>query len=64
MAKSRKAKGITVSFTKGKETKGTFVYEEDIEDGEDPMIPSLYIRKSSADRFGGTMPEQLTITIE
>lgn len=65
MAKSdRKNRGIKVSFKRGKETKGTWVYEEDAEEGEEFGIPTLYIRKTAIDKLGGSFPDKLTITIE
>ncbi len=65
MAKPKRNKNkIEVSFTKGKETKGTWVYEEDAEEGEEFGIPTLYIRKTAIDSLGGSFPDKLTITIE
>lgn len=60
---AKKTKAITVSFTKSKETKGTFVYAEDADEGEE-IIPTLYVKKSASKLFGGSLPDELTITIE
>lgn len=51
-------KKVTLKFTKEKETKGTFRYSED---GDDPKVGSLYIKKSACGDLGN--PESLTVVI-
>lgn len=51
---------ITVVLKKDRETKGTWRYAEVTED-DNPVIGTLYVRKSGARRLGD--PESLTVTL-
>lgn len=55
MAKGDKAL-VTSTMKLGRETKGTHVYKDE---GDDPAIPSLYIRKSAMK----DPPNSITVTI-
>jgi hypothetical protein len=55
---AKKEKSLSISFTKEKETKGTFRYAED---GDDPAIGKLYLKKDAAEKLGN--PEDLTVTV-
>lgn len=57
----KKQSTLVVEFTKAKETKGTFVYAENEDNGE-VKIGSLYVKKAAAAELGN--PESLTVTIE
>jgi hypothetical protein len=52
---------LTVTFTKVRETKGTFVYGED-ETDEPVAVGTLYVKKAVASVLGD--PESITVTIE
>jgi hypothetical protein len=53
---------IEVILTKAKETKGTYVYEEDIGDGGKPLVlKTQYIQKWV---LGSNPPEKIKVTIE
>ena len=53
---------IEVILTKAKETKGTYVYEEDIGDGEKPpVLKTQYIQKWA---LGSNPPGKIKVTIE
>lgn len=52
---------LRASFTLMRETKNTFRYEEDVEDGEEAIIGYLYIRKSAVD---GPAPETVLVTVD
>jgi len=51
-------KKVTIKFSKEKETKGTFRYTEE---GDDPKVGSLYIKKPAAAELGN--PESITVVI-
>lgn len=55
---AKRPAGITVNFTVERETKGTFRYAED---GDDPIVGTLYLRKSACTKLGN--PERLKLTI-
>jgi hypothetical protein len=53
---------IEVILTKGKETKGTYVYEEDLgEGGKPPVLKTQYIQKWV---LGSNPPNKIKVTIE
>ena len=53
---------IVVILVKGKETKGTYVYEEDLgEGGKPPVLKSQYIQKWV---LGSNPPAKIKVTIE
>lgn len=60
MATKTKTKTLEISFTKERETKGTFVYAED-ETDDAPVVGTLYLKKHAAKKLGD--PETITITI-
>lgn len=47
-----------------KETKGTFRFEEEVGSGDNVVIGSLYIKKSTFAHLGGKSPERIQVTIE
>lgn len=51
-----KDKGVTVTLTKDRDTKGTYVYKTD---DREAAIRSLYITKSAV----GDAPDEITVTI-
>lgn len=48
----------TVTMTKTKETKGTWVYSAD---KEDAVVPTLYIKKAGVAALGN--PEEIVLTV-
>ncbi len=53
---------IVVVLVKGKETKGTYVYEEELgEGGKPPVLKSQYIQKWV---LGSNPPAKIKVTIE
>lgn len=53
---------IEVILTKAKETKGTYVYEEELDAGDKPpVLKTQYIQKWV---FGANPPEKIKVTIE
>jgi hypothetical protein len=50
---------VTLTFTKDKETKGTFRYAED---GDEPVVGTVYVRKAAAEKLGN--PEKITVSIQ
>jgi hypothetical protein len=50
---------LELTFTQDKETKGTFRYAED---GDEPIIGSVYIRKPAAEKLGN--PTAIKVTVE
>jgi hypothetical protein len=53
---------IEVILTKAKETKGTYVYEEDAGDGgKPPVLKTQYIQKWV---LGSNPPDKIKVTIE
>jgi hypothetical protein len=53
---------IEVILVKGKETKGTYVYEEPLgEGGKPPVLKTRYIQKWA---LGSNPPEKIKVTIE
>ncbi len=52
---------IEVIMTMGKETKGTFVYEEKLEAGKPPVLKTQYVQKWV---LGPEPPKQIKVTIE
>lgn len=55
---AKEAKNVELEFTQERETKGTFRYEED---GDDPAVGKLYLKKDAAKKLGN--PKSLTVTI-
>ncbi len=49
-----------IEMKRAKETKGTFVYEEEAE-GEPPVVRTLYIQKW---KLNGGAPDRIKVTIE
>lgn len=49
---------ITLTFTHRNDTKGTRRYDEQVEDGAEAVIGSLYVKKHA------NTPDTLTVTIE
>ena len=47
----------TAKFTLKKETKGTYVFQED---SENPIVGSIYVRKST---FDGQKPTLISVTV-
>jgi len=43
------AKSVTLTFTKDRETKGTFRYQED---NEEVVIGTLYVKKAAVEALG------------
>ena len=54
-------KGIVLTFTKEKDTKGTFRYQEVEGAGGETVVGSLYVKKPA---LGDEPPERLRVTIE
>jgi len=53
---------IVVQFTKDKETKGTWRFSEDVEEGrERGVVGSIYVLKSDLERLGD--PNSIVVTI-
>jgi hypothetical protein len=53
---------IQIIMTKAKETKGTYVYEEDVADaGKPPVLKTQYIQKWV---LGSNPPDKIKVTIE
>lgn len=52
---------IVIQFTKSRETKGTFVYEEDHEETDPPVVRTLYVARHAAAKLGN--PEKISVTI-
>ena len=53
---------IEVILVKGKETKGTYVYEEELgEGGKPPVLKTQYIQKWV---LGSNPPDKIRVTIE
>jgi hypothetical protein len=53
---------IEVILVKGKETKGTYVYEEELgEEGKPPVLKTQYIQKWV---FGSNPPNKIKVTLE
>jgi hypothetical protein len=53
---------IEAILTKAKETKGTYIYEEDIGDGgKPPVLKTKYIQKCV---LGPNPPDKIKVTIE
>jgi len=60
-------KGVTLQFTESKETPGTFMFMEDVKDGDKEVVGRLYIKKAAADLVGlpdGKVGRKLTVTIK
>ena len=52
--------GFTITMTRSKETKGTFVYtEDDDSEGQPPRIGTLYLKKWAANALG----EKITVNV-
>lgn len=51
----------TISFKKEKTTPGTVRYQEVPEEGQPPVVKTLYVQKWA---LGSEVPENLTVTIE
>ena len=52
---------IEVILVKGKETKGTYVYEEELGEGKPPVLKTLYIQRWV---LGSNPPARIKVTIE
>jgi hypothetical protein len=53
---------LTLSFTKERETKGTWRYAEDVQDASQrPTIGTIYVLKTVLAELGD--PDKLTVTI-
>ena len=52
---------IEVILVKGKETKGTYVYEEEPGEGKPPVLKSQYIQRWA---LGSNPPAKIKVTIE
>jgi hypothetical protein len=52
-------KPLTLKFTREKETKGTQRFAED---GDEPSVGTLYVKKAADAKLG--KPERITVTIE
>ena len=51
---------FTITMTRSKETKDTFVYtEDDDSDGQPPRIGTLYLKKRAANALG----ERITVNV-
>ena len=60
--RSKMMQKIEVILVKGKETKGTYVYEEELgEGGKPPVLKSQYIQKWV---LGSNPPAKIKVTIE
>lgn len=55
-------KEMTLSFTKEKETKNKIRFTEEVEEGVDEAIGTLYMTKSACSTLSG--PEKLTVTVK
>lgn len=53
------ANKITVKMVKAKETKGTWMYSEE---GDDPKIGTLYIKKATVAALGEPQSIELVVT--
>lgn len=51
----------TLTFTKKKETKGTWMFEEQVPNGEVEAIGTLYVKKHALQSMG--WPQTLSVTI-
>lgn len=56
-----KPKTAELMFACIRETKGTFVFQEEVAEGAEPVIGSLYVKKSFA---GETKPSGVKVSIE
>jgi hypothetical protein len=52
---------IQIVLTKAKETKGTYVYEEEVAEGKPPVLKTQYIQKWV---LGSNPPAKIKVTIE
>ena len=52
---------IEVILTLGKETKGTYVYEEETGEGKPPVLKTQYLQKWA---LGSNPPAKIKVTIE
>jgi hypothetical protein len=52
---------IEVILTLGKETKGTYVYEEEPGEGKPPVLKTQYLQKWA---LGSNPPTKIKVTIE
>lgn len=53
-------KSITASFEKQKETKGTVRFAEVPNEGQEPLIGTLYVRKPTGTELG----DKIKVTVE
>lgn len=56
-----KEEEILLVFEKERETKGTWRFEEVTRDDEEPIVRTLYVRKSTLNRIGN--PDRLSVAI-
>lgn len=59
MAKEATAVGFTITMKLDKSTKGTHVYSEE---GDDPKIPSVYIKRKAIG--GDTPPAEIEVIVK
>lgn len=52
----------TIMFTKKRETKGTWLFEETVANGDVESIGTLYVKKHALQAMG--WPQSLRITVE
>ena len=52
---------IEIVLIKAKETKGTYVYEEELGEGKPPVLKTQYLQKWA---LGGKPPAKIKVTIE
>ena len=52
----------TLTFTKKRETKGTWLFEETVPNGDIEAVGALYVKKHALQAMG--WPQTLTITIK
>jgi len=52
---------MSITFKLEKETKNTYRYQEQPEDGKPPVISTIYVQKWF---LGNPAPKEITITIE
>lgn len=56
------AKQATATFTKERETKGTFVFAEEGDDDKH-VVGKLYIKKPAMERLGWDNPTKVKLTV-
>jgi hypothetical protein len=62
-AKSTATTGVTAVFVQEKETKNSVRYEEEVENGKEPIVGTyFYIKKSLFEKLGS--PEAIEVTVK